>query len=214
MMQDYFSAVSTAFDLTSIIQYASDLYAFHWLSQNILGFQFPWYSQTVCTALIKKSAYFLHMNEGETSYRNVVPWQINKRQISQQQEVRYTFSGPLLQTSSCFPFHSFFFSCFFFSLQQHTSILLFQCLEYSSPLFGQGNGNMRHSVLSLIFISREIEQNARKILRRSNPIVTVSVDTLFSSNFTSGCFHDTPDLWCFIVIGYYCKRGFFYVLIV
>jgi len=49
---------------------------------------------------------------------------------------------------------------------------------------------MNHSVLPLIFISREIDQNTRKILRSFNPIVTVSVGTLFSSNFTSMCFHD------------------------
>lgn len=29
------------------------------------AFHFPWYSQTVCTALIKKSTYFLHVNEGK-----------------------------------------------------------------------------------------------------------------------------------------------------
>jgi len=46
---------------------------------------------------------------------------------------------------------------------------------------------MNHSVLPLIFISREIDQNTRKILRSFNPIVTVSVGTLFSSNFTSVC---------------------------
>lgn len=150
----------------------------------------------------KKSTDFLHVNEGKTSYWNVVRWKINKRQNSQQWEVRYTFSGPLHQTSRCFPFHSFFSSV------THLHPYCFLCWEYSSPLFSQGNGNMSHSVLPLIFVSREIDQNARKILRSSNPIVTVSVDTLFSSNFTSVCFHDRPDLWCFIEIQYFSKRVF------
>ncbi len=168
----------------------------------ILGFSISLVFPNSLHYFDKEERRFLTCEWGKTSYWNVVRWQINKRQITQQWEVRYTFSVPLLQNSRCFPFHSFFISV------THLHSYCFLRWEYSSPLFGQRNRNMSHSVLLLIFISREIDQNARKILRSTNPIVTVSVDTLFSSNFTSVCFHDTQDLWCFIAIRYFSKRGF------
>ncbi len=174
-----------------------------WFALAILGFSISLVFQNSLHFFDKEERRFITCEPGKTSYWNAVCWQINKRQITQQCEVRYTFSGPLLQNSCCFPFHGFFSSV------AHLHCCCFLCFEYSSPLFGQRNRNKSRSVLLLIFISREIDQNARKILRSSNPIVRFSVVTLFSSNFTSVCFHDTQDLWCFIAIRYF--RFWFFV---
>lgn len=135
-------------------------------------FQFPWYSQTVCTTLIKKSADFLHVRE------NLI---LKCCLLADKQKANLTaVRGQIHIFRAITPNLQLFSIPQLFQFCDTPPSLLLPALRIFLTTVRSEEQKHKHSVLLLIFISREIDQNARKILRSTNPIVTaVSVDTLF-----------------------------------